>query len=98
MSDGTQENILQEADRITAGDRQRDYDHPRRNHERIAAFWRAHITAKYGVDVPLTAEDAAWMMIYVKAARDMFTPKRDNLVDVAGYARCIERIREVTAP
>lgn len=92
-----QENILQEADRITSGARQRDYDHPLPNHERIAAFWRAHLKGKYGIEVPLTPEDVAWMMIYLKAARDMHTPRRDNLVDTAGYARCLERMAEARA-
>jgi hypothetical protein len=87
------ETILDEALRISSGPRQRDYDHPLPNHERIAAFWRVHIFGKYGVDVPLTAEDAAWMMVYVKAARDMHTPQRDNLTDGCGYLRCVERMR-----
>lgn len=87
------ENVLTEADRITTGDRQRDYDHPLPNHERIAAFWRVHLQGKYGIEVPLAADDVAWMMIYLKAARDMHTPKRDNLTDTCGYARCLEKMQ-----
>jgi hypothetical protein len=87
------ETTLEEAARLTSGDRQRDYDHPLPNHQRIANGWRWYILAKYGIEVPLDAEDAAWMMVLLKIARDMHTPKRDNIVDSEGYARCIERIR-----
>lgn len=35
------------------------------------------------------------MMVLLKIARDIFTPTRDNLADIAGYARCIERMRSL---
>lgn len=38
------------------------------------------------------AEDVAMKMILMKVARHANTPKRDNLVDIAGYARCESRI------
>lgn len=85
------ETILDEAARLTSGDRQRDYDHPLPNHERIARLWQAYLDGRKGG--PLTPVDAAWMMLLVKVARDQATPKRDNATDAAGYARCIERIR-----
>ncbi len=77
----TAETILDEAARITAGPRERDYDHPLPNHERIARLWNAHL-ANRGYDVHLTPEDVVWMMINLKQAREVFTPKRDNLTDV----------------
>lgn len=86
--------ILDEAAVITAGDRQRDYGHPLENHERIADLWRAYLRGKHGVDIDLGAEDAAWMMMLTKVAREMQTPKRDNILDVCGYARCLEQIHE----
>lgn len=85
------ETILEEAARLTSGDRQRDYDHPLPNHERIARLWQAYLDGRNAG--PLTPVDAAWMMLLVKVARDQATPKRDNATDAAGYARCIERIR-----
>lgn len=38
------------------------------------------------------ADDVAVKMILLKIARHANTPKRDNLVDIAGYARCSSRI------
>lgn len=89
-----QETVLEEAARLTSGDRRRDYDHALPNHERIADGWRWYMKGKYGIDVPLKPDDAAWMMVMLKIARDMHSPKRDGAVDVAGYARCVESIRE----
>jgi len=35
-----------------------------------------------------------WMMVLLKASRQMNAPKRDNLVDAAGYIGLIERIQK----
>ena len=88
------ENVLQEADQLTSKDRMESYDHPLPNHERIAALWNAYLTGRPDQLLPLAPDEICHMMILVKLSRDMFCPKRDNLVDIAGYARCIERIRE----
>lgn len=85
------ETVLEEAARITSGDRQRDYDHPVRNFARIADLWNAYLRIRKPGD--LLPEDVGWMAILMKVARDVHTPKRDNPVDACGYARCIERIR-----
>jgi hypothetical protein len=89
-------NILQEADAITAGARQRDYDHPLPNHDRIARLWNAYMACRADPHGRITAENVATMMILLKVARDVFTPKRDNLVDICGYARCLEQMRDYT--
>lgn len=97
MSDGQTEiaeNILEEANRITSKDRQESYDHPLPNHERIASLWNAYLRNRKEPNKDLGPDEVCHMIILVKMARDMFCPKRDNLVDMAGYARCIERIRE----
>jgi hypothetical protein len=86
------ETILEEAIRITGGDRQRDYDHPKPNHERIAVMWNAYLSIRVDPLGPISAADAAYMMILLKVARDVKTPKRDSVVDIAGYARCVARI------
>jgi hypothetical protein len=92
---GEREDILEEALRITSGDRRRDYDHPLPNHQRIALLWNAYEGIKpegqRGADSP---QDVAAKMILLKLARHVFTPKRDNLVDVCGYARCIALMDE----
>ena len=87
-------NILDEADKLTSKDRRDTYDHPLPNHKRIADMWNAFIQNRKHPDANLSPSDVCHMMILVKMMRDVFCPKRDNLVDIAGYARCIELIRE----
>jgi hypothetical protein len=41
---------------------------------------------------PITPRQVALMMIGVKLAREVNTPKRDNLLDIAGYVKCIDII------
>lgn len=85
-----EESILEEAQRITGngGDRNDGYDHPRPNFTKIAGKWSITL------GVPITAEQVAIMMIDLKTVRESHKHSRDNLVDIAGYARCIERLGE----
>ena len=87
------EGILDEAIRITSGDRQRDYAHPLPNHERIAEMWNAYLNIRKHPTGFIEAEDVAAMMILLKLVRNAHTAKRDNSVDIAGYARCLARIQ-----
>lgn len=82
------ESILKEAERTTHGDRQQDYGHPFDNHDRIAKL--ANILLGRG----LTASDIALIMICVKLSREVCNPKRDNRVDLAGFAWVLDRCRE----
>ena len=104
------ENILEEALRVTGGDRRRDYGSAKVNHQRIALLWAAwdvissgsdeEIAAALSVIRPLapefreldSARDVAMKMILLKIAREANTPKHDNKVDIAGYARCLSQI------
>lgn len=86
------ETILDTAARITATERQADYGHPREDFERTAAMWSAIL----GVHVP--ADRVPLCMIALKISRHCHKPKRDNLVDIAGYARTIERLQESEVP
>lgn len=82
--------ILEEADAISrdGGERNDGYDHPRPNFEKTAVVWSQIL----GKDV--TPRQVALCMIGLKLVRDSHKPKRDNLVDIAGYARCAERLDE----
>jgi len=82
------ENILQEAERITRGPRQEDYSHPLDDYTTTAALWSAIL------GIRVTPEQAILCMILVKVSRESRKHKRDNLVDVAGYADCAQRVVE----
>lgn len=81
-------NILEEANSLVHGDRGAAYGHPSVDYQCTAAMWRALILRRYGVDVPISDDFACLMMIAVKLSREAGKPKRDNLVDAAGYAEC----------
>jgi hypothetical protein len=91
-------NILEEANSLVHGDRGAAYGHPIVDYECTAAMWQALIKRRYGVDVPLTPDFACLMMVAVKLSREAGKPKRDNLVDAAGYAECaamcLEKMQE----
>ena len=83
----TVESILDEAKRITATVRNGDYGHPSDDFARTARMWSGILAHKLREGAHLTAEDVPLCMIAVKLARQAHRHKRDNLVDIAGYAR-----------
>jgi len=92
----TETSILLEAERLTNQDRRSTYGHPLDDYTRTAALFNAAFAHKLKED--LSPEDLMLVMILVKVSRQVNQPKRDNLVDLAGYANCIdlaqnERIR-----
>jgi hypothetical protein len=44
----------------------------------------------------LTPADWGIIMVLDKCAREQHSPKRDNMIDVAGYAGCVAEIRSGT--
>lgn len=88
------ESILEEAGRLVDGHRGEHYGEPLDNHGATAEMFAVYLERKYGIRLPLDAEDTCWFNILQKASRDAEKPNRDNLVDVAGYAENIQRIRD----
>lgn len=79
--------ILREAESMVLGDRQDDYGTPENNFERIANLWNSYLDTR--LDGRLGAVDIAAMMALLKIARIASGHgKRDNWVDLAGYAAC----------
>jgi len=76
----------------TSGDRRRDYGSAKENHEVIATLWNAYLAIRKEPWSLISASDVAAMMILLKLARHSNSPKRDNYVDIAGYARCLSQI------
>lgn len=77
-------NILEEADRLTSEDRNSDYGDPGIENQKVAVGWG--VIFLDGV----TAEKIPLAMIWLKMVRELNKHKRDNLVDIAGYARTRE--------
>lgn len=82
---------------IARTDRMRDYGHPLDNFNAIARFWSQYLSHKHGADFELGPDDVGFMMILLKTARDCHKPKPDNLVDIIGYADCVQMVREAQA-
>ena len=80
-------SILDLAKSLTEGARQQDYGHPCDDFERTAQMWTAILRHKLGEHDTVSAEDIPLCMIAVKLARQSHRHKRDNLVDICGYAR-----------
>lgn len=81
------ESVLDTAKRITEGARQNDYGHPTEDFARTAALWTAILSHRLRDGETVTAMDVPLCMIALKLARQVHRHKRDNLVDIAGYAR-----------
>ena len=87
------ETILDTASRVTSTDRNQDYGHPAENHRRTAELWSIYLEDRF-----LTPEDVCMMNILQKVSRGMQVLTDDTLVDIAGYARNVEMIRDYSPP
>jgi len=86
------ESILEEAIEITEGARQETYGHPLDNFTREAAMASAYLSDKLRPGVTIDADDIPMLDIIKKVARQAHLRRRDNLVDIAGYASCAHRV------
>jgi hypothetical protein len=86
-----EDDILAEASRITRGSRQSQYGPPDQDFRRTAGMWSALFGAKLKDGVTFEPRDVALAMILLKTSRETHQRKRDNWVDIAGYADCGSR-------
>lgn len=84
------QTILQEAQGLVHGDRAKAYGSAADNFTCWANLCVA--TGRPGL-ASITAEDLAILMILLKIARDTNLAKRDNAVDIAGYADILDQVR-----
>lgn len=84
------ESVNHEADGLIHNARNKDYGHPLDDFSAQAQMWSAYLSKKYKMNIILDYADVALMMVMVKVARHAQAPKRDNLVDICGYAGCLE--------
>jgi hypothetical protein len=86
--------VLDEAKDLVFGDRQRSYSHPKRDYAKTAKMWTGVLLEKLKPGEEITPMDAVLMMVCLKISRETYRHKHDNLVDMAGYTVCAERIAE----
>lgn len=67
----------------TLAQREEDYGPYGEGMTRDAALWTAYLAPR--LKGALSARDVAWMLVLVKARRDTYAPKVDNLDDALGY-------------
>lgn len=74
-------DILKTALKLTTGDRHNEYGDCTVELNRVAAMWSVIFETK------ITPNQVALAMIALKITRQMHSNKKDNWVDIAGYAR-----------
>ena len=82
------ETILDEAKRIVYGERGENYGHPFEDFSRTAQIWSAILGIK------VEPEQVALCMVGLKISRECNRPKRDNVVDGAGYFENLDMVKE----
>lgn len=82
-----EETILEEAARITSQDRNEAYGNAIDNFTDIAIGWNVILKNDLRDGVRITPDQVALMMVWMKISRQLKHDKRDNWVDMAGYAR-----------
>jgi hypothetical protein len=81
-------SVLEEAHRLVHGDRGADYGTPYEDFSRTALIWSAIL------GITVLAEQVALCMVGVKISREVNQPKRDNRVDMAGYAETLDMVAQ----
>lgn len=79
--------ILEQAQRLVYGPREKAYGHPADDYGRVAKLWSVIL------ETEVTPAQAALCMVAVKLAREVHEPAEDNRVDGAGYFAVVDRIR-----
>jgi len=83
-------SILQEAQRLVFSDRNETYGDPLQDYTRTIELFKIMVGDKNVME--LTPQDGVTFMICVKLSREAWIHKTDNLVDLCGYAACLEWI------
>lgn len=83
---GKKKNILEEALKITQEERHIFYGTPEENFQHISEISSAILKKE------ITEKDVVMIMFATKLSREMHQAKRDNHVDLAGYAWVLNRI------
>lgn len=88
MDEENNKSILSEAEDIVNGSRQSDYGDAANNFHRIA-----NIVNNMYPQLNINAQQCCAVLMAVKLIREGFRHKRDNLVDLCGYAELMNRLK-----
>lgn len=92
------ESILAEAERLVGGERGEAYSHPEHDFGTTADYWTTYMHRRMDSGHSLfEPADVAMMQILLKLSREGYKHGRDNLTDIAGYARCAQMVHEYEA-
>ena len=89
INDTINKSILAEAEDIVNGNRKSDYGDAAYNFHRIA-----NIVNSMYPQLNINAQQCCAVLMSVKLIREGFRHKRDNLVDLCGYAHIMNEIVE----
>ena len=82
------EDVLDIAARITRGDRQAVYGPPEQDFRKTADMWTGLFQYMLAEGAKFEPRHVAMALICMKMSREFHQRKKDNWVDIAGYARC----------
>jgi histidinol-phosphate phosphatase family protein len=85
--------LLEEAARLVTKERGNAYGPPEQDFQRTAKMWTGLFQDLLKDGMEFKPEHVALAMILLKASRAMWSEKRDNWVDIPGYAACGHRIQ-----
>ena len=92
------ESILDEAKRLVCGDRQASYGPPDQDFARTAGMINSLFRDYLKKGCEFKPKDVASIMILIKLSRNRHQNKRDNPVDITGYAHCLNVCMECEKP
>jgi uncharacterized protein DUF6378 len=80
--------LLNEAAQLITGDRNKSYGSPTQNFQNTADLWNVQFAHLLRDGAKFEAAHVSQAMMQLKLARMIAQPKRDNYLDIAGYAAC----------
>lgn len=87
--------ILEQANKLVSGDRNKKHGDKVVNHENIARLWTGYIQNKTKLNIVILPEDVASLMCLLKIARTQAGEHNlDDYVDAVGYASIAGEIAE----
>lgn len=83
------ESILQEAERITTNSRKEQYG----NVEQSFSTYKNILKSTFNIE--LTEIEIVKVLMAIKLGREQYQHKRDNLVDLCGYAKLLQQLEDI---